>query len=289
MWFFLALFFALWTSIATSIWKRVLRDVSPAVMGGVAGIFVAPFLFLIILSTGGIPRVDEVFWLSAFMSGFLNVFASLASFTAIKHAPISLLAPMGSFNPVFTTLFAFMALSEVPSGLKVIGIVVVVVGSYLLNASEIKSSLFKPFIVLFSNRYVLLFLAANLIWAITPIFEKTAILHTHPRTPVFVPIISMLFAGILLAPVILKTVKDPLKEVKSNLHWFLLLAPFSALAAWAAFTAFSLTNVGYVTAIFKLSTLFTILWGGLLFKEERIKERFLGAAVMLLGTILLVI
>lgn len=288
MWFFLSLYFALWTSVAVFVSKRILRGVSPPLMAA-AGIFSVPFMFAIVLVTTGIPKVDSLFWLGVFMSAFLNVFAGIASFTAIKYAPISLIMPMSSFNPVFTTLFAIFLLGEVPSFLKATGILVIVIGSYLLHVSDIRKSLWQPFIELFANKYVLLFLLSNFLWAITPIFEKTAIWHTSPSSPILVAATAAFLLGLFLTPVILKTVVNPLSEIKNNIHWFLLLAPFIALGAWVAFTAFSLANLGYVTAIFKLSVLFTILWGWFFFREERIKERLLGGGVMLLGTILLVI
>jgi len=45
--------------------------------------------------------------------------------------------------------------------------------------------------------------------------------------------------------------------------------------------------VGYATSIFRLSTLFIIILGGVFLKEERILERLLGASVMVIGAILL--
>lgn len=52
--------------------------------------------------------------------------------------------------------------------------------------------------------------------------------------------------------------------------------------------AFSLTKLGYATAIFTLSMPFTVILGWLFFKEKDIKARFLGSVVMLIGVILLV-
>lgn len=288
MWFLLALFFAFWTSISISIAKRILKNVSPPLMAATV-IFSTPLLFAIVLGTTGIPKVDGIFWFGVLMSALLNVFAGTFSFTAIKNAPISLIMPMSSFNPVFTTIFATFTLHEIPSLMQALGIIVIVIGSYLLNVADIKYSLWRPFKILFSNRYVLLFLVANIIWAITPVFEKTAINHTNPSSPPLVAATGGVFLALFLTPIILKTVRSPGREIRKNIGLFLILGPLSSLGYWAAFTAFSLANLGYVTAIFKLSVLFAILWGWLFFKEERIKERLLGGGAMLGGTVLLVI
>ncbi len=45
--------------------------------------------------------------------------------------------------------------------------------------------------------------------------------------------------------------------------------------------------VGYVTALFKLSSVLAIIWAWLFLDEEQIQRRLLGAGVMLLGGILI--
>lgn len=287
MWFFLALYFALWITISKSISKRILKNASPQVMLG-AGILSVPFMILILLLTTGISQIDKIFWLGVAGSAFLNVFSGILYFTSIKHAPISLLAPMASFNPVFTTIFALFALQEIPTLSKMAGIIIIVIGSYLLNITKIKHSIIEPWKVLFFNKYILFYLLANLIVAITPILEKIAIVHTSPTSPILVAATGTTLVTIFLTPVILKTVKNPVGELKRNIGWFLLIAPFSALGLWTAFTAYSLANLGYVTAVFKLDVLFTIFLGWLFFKEGQIRERLLGGAVMLAGTTLLI-
>lgn len=79
------------------------------------------------------------------------------------------------------------------------------------------------------------------------------------------------------------------KEIKLNIKWFVILGIGAAFSQAAAFAAFSLAFLGYATSVFRLSTLFIIIEGAVFLKEERIKERLLGASVMLLGTVLLVI
>jgi uncharacterized membrane protein len=49
------------------------------------------------------------------------------------------------------------------------------------------------------------------------------------------------------------------------------------------FTAIALGLVGYVTALFKLSAVFTIVWAWLFLGEENIRQRLIGTVVMLIG------
>lgn len=289
MWFALSLFFALWTSISISIVKRLTVNISPLLLLLIINIFILPFMFILIMFQGGIPKILLHFYPLMLVSALLDVVAAIASINAIRTSSISLISPISSFNPVFTTIIAAFAIGESPSATKFLGITIVVVGAYLLNISDLKGGIIAPFSKLASHRGVQLFFLANFLWAITPIFQKQAIFQTSPTMPLFPSFFGSILVAIFIAPFALKRMEKSFLPIKQNVWWFLLLAPFSAIAQWAAFTAFSQTNVGYATAIFKLSTLFTILWGAIFFKEERIRERLLGGGVMILGTILLAV
>lgn len=285
MWFELSLFFALATSISLQISKHVIKDIKPIHFAVIVNLLTLPFTFILLLMMK-IPIVSFEFYKLLIFSAILDSIAAYSSYKALTLSPVSLLAPISSFNPVFTLFFASIFLNEQPTLLKFIGILIIVLGSYLLNISNIKEGLLKPFTKLFSDKGVQLFLLANFCWGITPIFQKQAILLTNPQTPLYAAFVGSIFVTLMLFPFALKQ-KFDVNSIKKSTKWLLILGILSTLAALAAFTAFSQTNVAYSTAIFKLSTLFSVILGAVLFKEKRVKERFLGASVMVLGTILL--
>lgn len=256
----------------------------------VAGwISLIPFMLILILVLGGIPSLSAKFYPLILSASVLDAIAAISAIYAIKISPISLLSPISSFNPVFTTIIASLTLHEVLNPIKYLGILIVVIGSYLLNITDLKGGLLLPFKKLFTNRGVLFFMLANFIWAITPIFQKQAIFQTKPLVPLFPSFFESIIVIIFLTPIVLVKTKNQITQIKNNWKLLLLLGPFGALAQWAAFTAFSLSDLGLVTSVFKLSILFTILWGFIFFKEERIKERLLGASVMIAGTLMLLL
>jgi uncharacterized membrane protein len=62
---------------------------------------------------------------------------------------------------------------------------------------------------------------------------------------------------------------------------------FSALAIVTQYIAITFLLVPYVIVIKRTSTIMRVLFGYLIFKEKGIKERLLGAAIMVLGVILI--
>jgi len=66
-------------------------------------------------------------------------------------------------------------------------------------------------------------------------------------------------------------------------------ALIAGVAPLFGFTAIALGLVGYVTALFKLSAVLTILWAQLFLDEGNIRQRLFGAAVMVAGGILIAV
>jgi len=287
MWVWYSLFFAIWTALQTFLTKNLTKKISPLSLLYIFFLFNIPITFILLLFLGGIPRVTTNFYLYIGIAGFLDSIAFVCSIVAISRSSISLIAPIASFSPVFTTLIAIFALHEVPTPLKFVGILFVVLGAYLLNVADVKQGILIPFKTLLSHKGVLLFLLANFLWSMTPIFQKKAIFETHPQIPLFASVIGMCFVFLFLTPFTFKKVIRSIKEVKANIKWFLVNGIGTAFSQAAAYAAFALVFVGYATSIFRLSSLFIVILGGVFLKEERIKERLLGASVMLLGAILL--
>jgi drug/metabolite transporter (DMT)-like permease len=287
MWIYYSLYFALYSSVGLIIQKKLVQNFSPKVILFIYGLFAIPFSFGLAFLLYGIPILSFNFFILLAVSGILDTVAAISTFKALKVSPISLLGPISSFNPVFTAIFAFLFIGESTTPLKFLGIFLVVTGAYLLNLKDVKDSIFKPITKLATDRGVQLFFLANLLWAVTPIFQKRAILETYPQAPLFASAVGLFFVTLFISPLAIKQTISSINGLKRISPYFIVLGVFGATAQFAAFTAFSQANLGYVTAVFKLSVLFTIIGGWIFFKEKNIKERLLGGSVMIAGTLLL--
>ncbi len=233
-----------------------------------------------------IPTFDWLFAFGVLGSAGLNVVAQLASTRALKLADVSLVTPLLIFSPVFTVLISAVFLGEIPSARGLFGVGCVLVGAYWLNRNS-GSDWFAPFKALAFTPGVLLVLLAGLLWAITPLFEKTAILHTYPEDPRFTAFIATLLLTLMLTPAALARGRSAVTKLFSY-RWELISAGLIAgTAPVLGYTAFSLGLVGYVTTLFKLSTLLTVIWSFFFLKEHSLAQRLPGSAMMVVGAILI--
>lgn len=287
MWLTYALLVALGGSFLSPITKKVLKNIHVALFFFFYNLLSILFLFIIIEFMGGLPKIDSGFYFNILMSALFDIVAFLAGTYALKHYPVSLLAPISAFNPIFATVISIFTLHETPTALKLLGILIIVIGAYFLDISEVKIGYLAPLKKLFANRGVQLYLLVDLIFGITPTFQKHAIFQTHPNSPFFISFASNFLVTLFMGAIGLKYLKIESKHVNKNIKWFILLGIINALTQGAAYYAFSLTNVSYSIAVSELSILLIIIWGGIFFKEEKIKDRLVGASIMIFGTILM--
>jgi len=69
----------------------------------------------------------------------------------------------------------------------------------------------------------------------------------------------------------------------------LLAVLIAGIAPALGYTAFSLGLVGYVTTLFRLSAVFTVLWSAWLLGEPGLRQRFPASLVMAAGAILIAV
>lgn len=287
MWFYLALGAAALTSFNPILYKRMLKDADSLVIVWGVTLLALPLLGLFTLAlTPQLPRFDGLFVAGVLGSAALNAVAHLASTRALKLGDVSLVTPLLTFSPVFTLLIAALFLGELPSVMGLLGVGLVLMGAYWLNYDS-SSGRLAPFKMIVFTPSVLLVLLAGFLWAITPLFEKTAILHTEPESPRFVAFTATFLLILLLTPFVMARGKSAVLKLSLHIRKLFLAGLIAGIAPVLGYTAFSLGLVGYVTTIFKLSTLFTLFWSSLFLKESRAMQRLPASIVMVTGIILI--
>jgi drug/metabolite transporter (DMT)-like permease len=289
MWAVFAIGAAALASFNPILYKRMLKDADPLIVVWGVTLLGLPLLGLFTFAfTPQFPETDWLFALGVLGSAGLNAVAHLASMRALKLADVSLVTPLLIFSPVFTLLISAVFLGEIPSAQGLFGVGLVVSGAYWLNR-EPDAGWFAPFRLLAHTPAVALVLLAGLLWAITPLFEKTAILHTHPENPRLTAFVVNALLVIALTPAVIARGKAFIGKLFLHRHAFLLAGLIAGVAPVLGYTAFSLGFVGYVTALFKLSTLLTLLWSFVFLREPRLAQRLPASVLMVAGAIIMTV
>lgn len=284
-WFIFAISSAFFHALHFAFVKKFLKGVNLYVLAAGSFFITAVILFLASMIKG-VPEIGSQFYLAVLATTLVNLIATVFNFKALKLADLSLTIPMLSFTPVFLILTSFVLLGELPSFLGGVGIVLVVVGSYILNLKENGKNFWEPFRELFKNKGVLFMLLVAFLYSISTNFDKLVVLNSDPIFGVSIVYFLLSFSFFVVS----KAKNYDLKIItEKNLSKFFFVALATALAALTMNIAFTSQIVPYVISIKRTSVLFSVILGWLFFKERHISKRLLGALIMLLGAVIILL
>jgi len=222
---------------------------------------------------------------------FISVIVTLGillTTKSIRHAQISEVAPLHNLTPGFLAVLAFIFLGEVLTKAQVGGMVLLIVGAYILETDH--GNLAKSFMKHIKSKYVDYAITAAFIFSVTALLDKYVIKNLIGPLDYF----FLIWVFVSLNFIIISSIKhDGLKGVKHcfkiSKQYVVLTAVFSFFSNLFYFLAIVTGLISLVMAIRKLSTLFTTIIGGELFHEGRLFRKSIACAVMIVGAILIIV
>ncbi|OGP15488.1 MAG: hypothetical protein A2052_01280 [Deltaproteobacteria bacterium GWA2_54_12] len=282
-WVLFALTTAFALSTADALSKRALRHTDDLVMVWVREGYALPFLALAFLFVP-VPKLDAVFWFTVAGLVPLEIIALILYIKAIRLSPLSLTVPFLAMSPVFIIFIAFAFLGELPDRSGVIGILLITAGAYMLNASASTQGILGPIRAILKEPGSILMLVVAVIYSVTSTLGKVAVQHSSPIFfgffyPFTLTVVLTIFLG----------AKGKLGHVFSKPATFIPIGLCTAAMIISHFIAISMTQVAYMIAVKRTSLVFSVIYGWLLFKEEKIKERLIGSGLMLAGVVMILV
>ncbi|MCG3120244.1 MAG: hypothetical protein ALAOOOJD_02871 [bacterium] len=282
-WIVFALLTAFCESFKDVFSKKGLARLDEYVIAWALRFFALPFL-LPLLFFIKMPPLGPGFWLALVVGAGLNAVCTILYMKAIKQSALSLTVPLVALTPMFLLLTSPLMIGEFPDWSGVFGIVLIVMGSYVLNLNASAPGYFAPFRALLKEPGPKLMLLTAFLWSLTANFDKIGIQNS---SPLFWSLAAPAGMALVLMPVMLYKSPRALQQIPVILNKLVPIGFFAALTVIFQMLAVSLTLVSHVIAIKRTSTILSVCWGHLLFNEGGIKERLLGASIMVLGVVLI--
>ena len=150
-WFFLALAAAGLQASSDVLNKFTLGKASVYALSWAT--FAFSFLMLAPLSiVQGVPVLGDAFLPALLAVGLLDTIGVLLYMRAIKSSDLSLTLPIQMFTPILMLGTTPIMTGDYASFAGFFGVVMIVVGSYVLNAAQSEKGFFAPFRALVSER-----------------------------------------------------------------------------------------------------------------------------------------
>jgi uncharacterized membrane protein len=280
-WIFFAVLTAVFRSLTDVAGKFGLKNMDEYIVAWALNFFALPLL-LPLLFFIEIPEITKGFWMAIFISGTLNIATAIFYLKAIKLSDLSLVSPLATFTPLFLLITSPLIVGEFPTLFGLIGILLIVFGSYILNLKEKKKGVLAPFKALLNNKGARLMLLVAFIWSITSNFDKIGLQNS---SPIFYGITINIFITIGITPFIFLKSKKNIKQIPKNLKTLVPVGILNGSMIIFHMIAISMTLVAYLISIKRTSAVLSVLFGSLIFKEKGLRERILGAVIMILGVL----
>lgn len=240
------------------------------------------FFYTLISFIFVLPETKSALSMDMHYIGFIMIksviifIAWMCSFKAISRLPIGFFGIMDMSRVVFATLLGIVALSEIMTMQKLVGMALVLIGLLLVNLKKEKNGEKAKTV------YIVLVLISCLMNAISELLDKTLMQHMESGQLQFW---YMFFLVVLYLGYMLVTrIKINFKALISN-YWIIILSVLFVVGDKALFIACGYENstVTAMTLIKQCSVLITIIGGRLVFKEKNTLYRMACAAVIIAG------
>lgn len=250
-------------------------------------------VFVFFISLFLIPFIDWSFdkssLLIVYVVSLLGTAGILFAAKSFRHNDISLISPLGNLRPAFIAIIAFFFLHESLRIKEITGIIIILIGAYLLESNHNLSNILEPLRNLLKSKHSLLYILASFIFSICSVLDKYIV--TYKITNVFTYFFIVWFFITLnfnLIHTLVYGIKDSVKCLKQTKHLPFLVALFSAAGNIFALKAFSMAYVSLVSPVLMLTTLLVVLFGGRFFHEKYRIFRLATSALMLVGVYLVI-
>lgn len=285
MWIVYALLTAFFFATSDALTKKALASRDEYFIAWIRLIFALPLL-IISLWFIEIPSLDRTFWLAVLIAVPLEITAIILYTKALKASPLSLTIPFLSLTPLFLIVVSYLILGEKITFKGGIGIFLIAVGSYMLNIHMAWSSLLEPIRAVFREQGSMIMIIVAFIFSFTSSLGKMAIEHS---SPVFFGSFYFILVTILFTPIALSRSRDKVAIKKKDIAPLMFIGITYSLMIIFHMLAMSLTEVAYMISVKRMSLFFSILYGYLIFKEQRLGERAIGSLLMFAGFLLIVL
>ncbi|MDP4038617.1 MAG: EamA family transporter [bacterium] len=99
---------------------------------------------------------------------------------SIKITPLSLSLPILAFTPGIILITSIFINHELPSIVGILGLILIIIGSYLLNFDYLDKDLLFPFKQLVKNKGILMMFGVTVIWGFNNSIHRFAISLSNP-------------------------------------------------------------------------------------------------------------
>ena len=285
MWIAFAFGSALFAGVTSILAKIGIKNTDSTAATAIRTVVILFFSWLMVFITGAFGRIGGISakaLIFLILSGLATGGSWLCYFKALQIGDVNKVTPVDKSSTVLTMLLAFIILGEELSILKVICMILIGAGTYLMIVKKETDKEVK-------GRGWLFYAVLSAVFAsLTSILGKIGISGVDSNLGTAIRTIVVLIMAWVMVFVTKK--QDELKKIDGKSMVFICLSGFTTGLSWLCYyKALQDGQASIVVPIDKLSILVTVAFSYIVLKERLTKKSFAGLAMITAGTLMLVI
>ena len=287
-WFVIALLSAFLSAFAAITQKKVLFSLGALefsfLLSLVNLVFSIPFFFFIDYGT-----INSFNLLVLFIKSVIGVGAFFCVMLSLKNLEISNALPLLALTPGFIAVFAFIFLGEALKTAEVVGLIILMLGTYILESGNSTKIIF-PFSILLKSKYHRFVILALLLFTASSILDKLLLIKLN-LSPISLTAFQHIYFAIMFSIIffVFRKKTEPLPSItnKINLGWIALISVLTIGYRYTQVVAIGLASVALVLAVKRTSVFWATIIGGRIFSDKDLLKRSIAAVLILVGAILI--
>ena len=280
-------FFAGLTSILAKCGiKKADSNVATAIRTIVVLIFSWIMVF-VVGAQGQIMDVSEKTWIFLILSGIATGASWLCYFRALQIGDINRVVPIDKSSTILTIILAFIFFREEISALKLVCVVLITIGTYMMitkkEISQDEQDKTKG-----SNGWLFYAVLSAVFASLTSILGKVGIEEINSNLGTAIRTAVVLIMAWIVVFVTGK--QHTIKHIEKNELGFICLSGLATGSSWLCYyKALQDGLASVVVPIDKLSIVVTIAFSYIVFKEKLTIKSFAGLVLIIAGTLLMLV
>ena len=286
MWVLFALGSALFAGLTSVLAKCGIRKTDSDAATAIRTIVVLIFSWLMVWIVGSAPTITSLStktWVFLILSGLATGASWLCYFRALQLGNVNKVVPIDKSSTVLTILLAIVFLGEPVSWFKGIAVILIGIGTFMMIEKKADSGENPE-----KKRWLLYAVLSAVFASLTSILGKIGIDGVESNLGTAIRTCVVLVMAWLI--VLIKGKQHTLKVIPQNELGFICLSGLATGASWLCYyKALQDGLASVVVPIDKLSILVSIGFSALVFKEHLSKKAAFGLALIVVGTLMMLI
>lgn len=286
MWILFAFGSALFAGITAILAKIGIRNVDSNLATAIRSIIILIFSWIMVFVVGsfnGLENIEAKTLMFLILSGLATGGSWLCYFKALQLGDVNKVTPIDKSSTVLTMILAFIMLGESFTFIKVIGMIGIGIGTYMMiTKKEDEEKLVE------NNKWLFFAILSAIFASLTSILGKIGISNIESNLGTAIRTIVVLIMAWVVVFVTKK--QGEIKNIDKKSWLFICLSGITTGLSWLCYyKALQDGEASIVVPIDKLSILVTVAFSYIFLKEKLNKKSFIGLIILVIGTLILLI